>query len=397
MPNINNLLIDTSEMPTLETVRKFKVNGEVGAEFVMHIIENGTNKYYNFSTKTFPTGHSGKDSDLRVKMSGEIYRGEIVFPAGAATYTIQLIVLPGTEIIGNKYVISKSITQQSADAEITFTAVTANTDNYATFPTKTSSGPLNGSGKFDFDWNVTNASSDAGGYGLRLTGNYQEIGEKYWYFTTTETVNGAVSPSDVNGGLKVIVDDLTDIGVNSFVSAVSGGDSLNGTPYVLAIDVETKTLTLNLAQTFTDGVTLTFKARGSQAISNAIGSTITFSQYPKVTTTRVSKTVRAGGSGTTVNLNGTYGIGGGDFVSISGVGIDNSASNKVTSISASSGAGSMVVENSQTLTAGTVIYFNDIYQVINFAGSIKIKNYPSANKTIYLDLDQLITVGISGL
>ena len=53
----------------------------------------------------------------------------------------------------------------------------------------------------------------------------------------------------------------------------------------------------------------------------------------------------------------------------------------------------MVVQLAQTLTAGTVLTFNDVFKTINFVGNIVINSYPNANRTIYLDLDKLITVG----
>ena len=69
----------------------------------------------------------------------------------------------------------------------------------------------------------------------------------------------------------------------------------------------------------------------------------------------------------------------------------------MTSVTADVGGGdsngSIVVQRSQTLPAGTVLTFRDIYKKINFVGNIVINSYPNANRTIYLDLDKLITVG----
>ena len=53
----------------------------------------------------------------------------------------------------------------------------------------------------------------------------------------------------------------------------------------------------------------------------------------------------------------------------------------------------MVVELAQTLTAGTVLTFDEVFKTINFDGNIVINSYPDANRTIYLDLDPYITVG----
>ena len=90
--------------------------------------------------------------------------------------------------------------------------------------------------------------------------------------------------------------------------------------------------------------------------------------------------------------------GGGNFISYSGVGVNNSSTNKITSVTADVGGGdangAMVVQLAQTLTAGTTLTFNDIFKTINLAGNIVINSYPDANRTIYLDLDKFITVGV---
>ena len=53
----------------------------------------------------------------------------------------------------------------------------------------------------------------------------------------------------------------------------------------------------------------------------------------------------------------------------------------------------MVVQLAQTLAQGVELTFNNIHKQINFNGFITISRYPTANKTIYLDLDKVITVG----
>ena len=407
MAIITNLQIDTSEIPAAGTQKQFIVNGNIGAEFTLNIIKDGTLNYYDFVDQSFSAGHVGVNNNLVVTMGSQSHYGYIIFPSGGTSYTIKLTASPGTEISGTtKRIISESITQSSSDATITFKAATTNTNNYATFPTATTTGALTDRNKIEFDWDITNASTDAGGFGLRLTGDYKEIGEKHWYFTTTETVDGAISPGDANSGLKVQVDDLTDIGIGSYISAVSAG-SLSGTPYVTAIDTTTKTLTLSVAQTFADGITLTFKAVGISAIQNAIGCLIGFSGFPVVFGTALTKTVRANVSAsTTVTLTDTHGVAGGNVVTYTGVGVNNSASNRITSVTPdcpdpSDGTldndGLMVVELAQTLTAGTALTFGGTsfgsHKVINFKGGISVIGYPTANKTIYLEIDPFITVG----
>ena len=389
MKKIHKLQIDTSDMPAAETVRKFTVTGERGAEFIIYVLENDSLKYYDFIDKSFELGHNNKDNNLRVTIGGSDYNGSITFPSGGNTYTIKLIASQGTEVRGpSKHVISTSIDKLATNATVTFKAATANTNNYATFPTTTSTGAPSDTAGFDFDWDIVNASTDAGGFGLILIDSYAVIDDSFWYFTTTDTVDGATTASTT-----VVVDDTTDISVGMVITEVTTS-SLSGVPYILSIDTDTKTLTMSVAQTFADGITLTFRAEGSAAIKTAIGLEAEFVQYPTVEGDVVTKTVRAGSSSTTINLNGTYGIAGGSHVTISGLNIDNSAENLIASVSASSSAGSIVVGVSQSdLTTGTTLTFHGVHQTINIIGAINITQFPTADRTIYLDIDKFITVG----
>ena len=393
MKKIYSLQIDLSDMPTEETVRPFTVIGDEGSEFIMYITQGDTIKYYDWVDESFELGHNNKNNNLRVTLTNINYNGAIKFPSGGGTYTVKLIAIPGTETQGlNKYVISKSITKEASNPVVTFTAATTTAANYATFPTTTSTGGSTSVDNFDFNWDIVNASTDAGGFGLRLTGSYAFIDDRYWYFTTTDTVDGAISSSTT-----VVVDDLTDIVAGMIITGVSSG-SLSGEPTILAIDTEIKTLILNIAQTFADGITLTFQARGSKVIKDAIGLDVTFTKYPEVTPTTLTQKVRANvSSSTTVTLSDTHGVAGGNLIGYSGVGVNNSSSNLITSVTPDPGGGDgdglMVVQLAQTLTAGTVLTFSDVYKTINFVGNIVINSYPDANRTIYLDIDKLITVG----
>lgn len=395
---INKFTIDTSEMPTAETTRRFQVLGDIGAEFTIFITKSATISYYDFANSEFTTGHNSINNNLKVTLTNGAFEGDIVFPSGGGEFNITLTVGEGTEAWDKKTVVHKNIVKQSSDATITLKPFTLNTNNYATFPTITSTGALADTNKAAFDWDITNAASDAGGFGLIPTGYWKDLNAftDLWFFTTTETVDGAINLSDENKGYIVKVDDLTDIGIGSYIASVSGG-ALDGLPVVVSIDAATKEIKLDIPQVFADGTTLTFRAYGAKAINAAIGVRYENRFYltnPKVfgVTNLLKKTIRAGSSGTTINLNGTYGVGHNDALTvISGAGVTTSS---VVSVGASISAGSIVTTVSQgTLTTGTPIYFTGIVQVFNVVGSVKLLGYPSSSKTIYLDIDQFLTPG----
>ena len=394
---INNLTVDTSEMPAAITNRSFRVFGTIGSEFKIHVVQDGTIKYYDFVAEVFTAGHISANNNLIVTMESIVYDNNILFPAGGGTYKIYLTPTAGTEIAGTGGIIVKQITKQASNSVITFQPSTANTSSYATFPTVTSTGAINDINVVSFNWDITNVSTDANGFGLIPTNDYKNLnsfGDKLFFFTTTETVNGAVSLGDEHGGLIVTLDDLTDIGVGSTITAVSAG-SLSGTPIITSINTEAKQITLSSTQVFADGITLTFKAVGYDNIFAACGVRFEvelegFNDALFLNDNLLTKTVRAGSSGTTINLNGTYGVGHNDAATrITGVGITPTT---ITSVSASSSAGSMVVGTSQgTLTVGTNIYITGVVQVFNVAGNFNINTHPTANKTIHLDVDYFLT------
>ena len=290
-----------------------------------------------------------------------------------------------------KHSFSTSIIQ-NANAQLTFTVGTSNSSDYATFSQDiTSSGPTNITANVvkNLDWTLSNATTDANGFGLRLI--RQPI-ETDWYYETTETVDGAVS-----SGTEIKVDDLTELVIGMHITGVSSG-SLTGTPTITAINTSTKTLTISSAQTFADGITLTFQARGSSIIKKSINADIDFSSFNSSVTSSVAskltKTVRTTPTAsTTVELNGTYGIAGGGHVTISGRGIVNTSANTVQSVDPSSEEGSIVLQVAQAVKAGVLLRFTGSTQTITIKNPFGIRSYPSSNKTIKLNLDNFITPG----
>jgi hypothetical protein len=213
--------------------------------------------------------------------------------------------------------------------------------------------------------------------------------DSFFYFQTQDTTNGAIVAQE-----SIVVDDITDIGVGMIVTA---GTGLSGTPTILSIDEDTKTLTLSSAQTIGDGVTLTFRAIGTTAIESSIGVGIQIPSQWNYVEDVISKTKRGSGTGTTIELNGSRGISGGGFVSVLGLDMDNSSTNTVQTVSlGATTTGSVTVQVAQSIVEKTQLYFTGSAETINLTGKLIITSHPSANRTIYFDLDKFITIGVSG-
>jgi hypothetical protein len=390
---INTLSVDTTDMPQSGQRRQFTITGDSGAKFMVIISSETT--HYNFVSRTFQTA-SNAETVLKgtLPQSGR-FNSRVVFPSGSGVnYNIVVMADPADDTIVAGDVLNKRISQV-ADTTVTFAvASTANSTFYKTFPSSVVVTTLSHSSvTANIDWNIENAETDAGGFGLLIANTLASSNAiamlNSIYFTNTTTVDGAITSST-----EVTVDSLTQIAIGSVVTGVSSG-SLSGNPTVTAIDTESKTLTLSSAQTFADGITLTFKTYGKNGFTSA-GITGVASEFNITPNERIEKIIAAGGSGTTINLKGTYGVGGGNRVIFSGPGVDTSG-NEVVSVSASSTAGSITVSGSQSLTTGVSLGFRskDATQTLcnaaRFVGSIEVAGVPPINTTMYLDVDLLFT------
>jgi len=388
---VNSIDIDTSDLEAVGGSRTLTINANPNSVFNIQLFDNSDPvKFYNFNTNEFTVGFD-TTKNLKVLMEGETFQKNIIFPAStSADYNILLYSLPNssTEIqsttSGSKNIFTTSLSQ-IGNTTVTFTPVTHNTSNYKTFPTSTRVAPpiTEDSETININFTVENVENDSHGFGLDLD---SQPTANFFIFRTTETVNGAVS-----SGTSVVVDDLTDIVVGMVITKVSSG-SLSGEPFITEIDTVSKTLTISSAQTFADGITLTIEAKGAAVIQKAIGCDFVVNSISAQEET-LTKTVRTDSDGSaTIALNGTYGVGKG--FAIKGLNVDNSSANLIQSVSASSSAGTITAQvNQSNIPTGTVLTFTSCRK-INIIASVTITQQPRANRTINLDLDRFIAVGV---
>ena len=404
MKKITNFIINKNDFDATALSRQYVVNGEKDAEFILQVF-NSDQEFYDFKTKTYSATFTSTSS-LSVKMKSSSFNGSINFPIRSGdTYTILLLTPPDkdTELTfgQGKYSYSTTITKV-ADTVLTFTPITTSTSSYEAMPTSVTStiSPISTTIVTKaLNWNLFNKENDSNGFGLRLI--RQPINTD-WYFQTTEVISSNPAGDAVSNN-TVVVADLTDIATGMELTYHKGTTAPSATTTITAINIATKTITFSTSTAFEDGETMTLRAKGSSVIQKAIGANIEFStwnsNFISAKSAELTKTVRLDTSSTTVTLNGTYGISGGNFVTIAGAGVNNSATNKVVSVSASEAAGSMLMTLSQTLsggTDGTKLYFTGSTKKVTIVNNIVIKKNPSSNKTIYLNLDNFITPGISG-
>ena len=258
-----------------------------GSEFInLQIFDNSSpNKFYNFETNTFT---SGMDQSNKNKI---VYLGDVIkinIPASTSKVYNVLAFLPSDtkmkfdrSVSSGDNIFASSVTQV-ANTVLTLTPATSNSSTYKSFTSFTRTAAQTASQtNLPFSFTIENVDTDANGFGLVPTLNADDtinFIDNNFYFETTQTVNGAVS-----SGTNVVLDGLTDIVQGMVITGVSSG-SLSGTPTVLSVGQEEdaseildpNTIVLSSAQTFADGITLTFRAKGSRLINEVLGTNISF-------------------------------------------------------------------------------------------------------------------------
>lgn len=412
---INFINIDTRTLPQIAQNRILSITGEVDANFIINIIKiNGNSKesYYNFLTKQF-TESFISTNNLNVNLKTNSFSTVINFPADSTGDVYRIIVFAGEDsvFVNGSYVNVKNITQAGESTIILEPDEGADRSNYYTSnPPAAAVSSIGSTAKTTYtdvaiDWTLTNASSDTYGFGLMLPDrpatNLFVIPDSYWYVAQTQVVNGAVTSSTT-----ITLDSIANLYVGMEIASFTSG-SISGTPLITEIDGNT--ITVSVAQTVGDGVTIEFRAYGRSLLTNAFGVNVDFinfqakgTQLLKVIRTNTTQPVSDGAI--TYNLEGTYGIAGGSLVRMTGFNInENGNNNLIVSVTASASEGSVSmnyqgntdvdITEENVVTAGTDVEILGSHQVIRVQGTVRINKYPDQNRKIYLDLNKFITVG----
>jgi|2_EtaG_2_1085320.scaffolds.fasta_scaffold03459_2 hypothetical protein len=426
MKLIRNFEINTNDLSALQESRSFKVSGDDSAIFSLQV-KTSTGKFYNFKSKLFETTITSEHRLANQAITGKSYGGSILFPADAdgETYTILLSAEPhfDTELLNslrgninntslehNPVLYQVDITQV-ADVVLNFAPTAATAGNYteaslanvlqvSQSPTVTT--PVTSS----VSWVIANNTTDGAGFGLvptlDLRKNEAAIGDGYWRADTTFTIDD--TKSDDGGGsthYNYRIDSISDleigmavVGQNCTLTRVFTG-AYNATTPASRNKPQIK---LSTGKAFADGAELTVRGHGKNAVEKAIGCSVTFSNF-KLTQAPLTTTVRGDSntSRTQVDINGTYGIGKSDVEGVNtyieGFGVDNSTDNPIAGISANADAGYLTMTTNQTLIEGTTLNIINCSNSYTITGDITVHRMPTSTKTIYLDLDKILTLG----
>lgn len=409
---IKKVFVNQAKMSAVGESREISVFGEADAEFNINIIKiNGSSKesYYNFKTNTFTEAFVAANN-LQVKLTNDSFSTVIIFPAdtNGEVYSIKTIAKEQTTKFTNgNFVDTKTITQVGQTSIYFQVPDSSSIDSdLVSVPVpiaSTGSTALSSTVIVPVQFAFQNKSTDANGFGLRLPNlplsNEFIIPDNLWYSQQVIVVNGAQQ------GTEITFDSVTNV-----VPGMELKNILDGTNKIYVTSVSSTVVVLSASISVANDAQLTFKAYGPSLIKSIFGQDVEFSGFvakgtPIQKEVRTATTFPQSDGNVTLNLNGTYGLGGGNHVRLEGFNINASGNNNlIATVEASSTAGHVVVEyigsgadvtKVNVVPIGTKLNVIGSYQNITITGNVKIKKYPDNNVKVVLDTEQIITAGTS--
>ena len=429
MNYINNFTLNKNTVSTSGETITYTVAGDSEAVFSLRV-KNSSGNLYNFKTGVFSATQTTKSRLANQVVSGK-YTGVITIPAAASgdTYTFMLFAEPSKNtLLGdslslyNKIYYPLEVTQEKtvhvrvslatdqASGRFENGIYDASASNTYAEVTGSSSTTTNQS--VEYDVLVSDPSSPSLGYKVDAPSD----------INTFPTVNSRLQPKDEDFYIKVdtqtssAATNSNSMTVNSVAGLVVGmsladiaessDEEQSGTlgvltyPTITAINTSTKTVTLSTTPTWGEGVTVQFRAYGSDLIGKSSGVSVSFERWaftPVDGNQNVSKnangsvTINGAVSGSTsVTVDALSGVSVGSFL-IGGEVSTTSGANFITAIHASGTP--ITVAGNQTLSDNTnlAVHGSALYMKVN--GSMTVTKLGSADQVIYLDIDRGFVLG----
>jgi hypothetical protein len=393
MTEITSFIIDDTDLTAASSTRNFKIVGDAGANAKLYI-RNEDPKYYNFTTGVFQTKFT-PDTILNVKIpTNGIYISKVNIPTVTDDDqydfhlyrdTLSSTIFSKDLSINNNFY-EKSI-KQRANIVLTLQVFPSTTveDSFTTMPDNvTLTKPPLAQGPFymDLNWLLTATDSTDGG-GIEIT---RSPVQNDFFVTPTSTTIGAGSSSTV-----MYLNDVTKLVKGMSLTTIAAG-SISGSPIIKSINSTAKSVTLSVAQTWGDNRLITFTGNGVNAIALSSGANVTFLN-PKAELTPFTTTVVSAGvsSSQNINLDESYGVRVG--AKVTGIGINNTTEQFVTSVVYASNRA--VVTSAQTLDGGTILTFTGCGKTARVRSQVKVDRMPRESTTIKLTLDNILTSALT--
>lgn len=409
---ITSFNMDTGNIVSTGSVRKFFINGDADAYFNLKIIKDnpsGSDTTYDFTTNSFTAGVTQLTNAV-IDSTG-VYYGEISFPAIAAddTYTVQLTptFTKGTTLIssiqdsGNEFLCTKTINQY----KILSIVVTASSASYSgsysgSMPTVTikaerdSTSPITTS----FSWDLV---LSANSYTLARTGNI--LGGLSSVDLRSSIVK--VKNGNQSAGTTVLLDDVGSL----IIGMLMTGTGVTGSPRIASIDGSTNSVVVSVSQDaqgdggMADDASITFTYGGSGTSFAISGLEFTLENVLSTTNYTYNSTslspvetlvngdysgATPGSANQTINIDSSAGIKAGATIKGRGV---NSAVATPTVISVPNTT-SVELSDTNKLDDNTPLTFTGSSRNANITFDLTITDFGTKDHTLTLFLDNSLTV-----
>jgi len=140
------------------------------------------------------------------------------------------------------------------------------------------------------------------------------------------------------------------------------------------------------------GKTIKIAGYGQEAILNASGYELLFTNLKVELTPITTTTTSAVSNSTTVPVGSVNGVLPAT-TTVSGIGINSYAADPtVNSRSVTSGAGNLELSAAQTLESGITLTYNNSGQTATITGNIQVVKAGTDNKTIYFDVEKILSI-----
>tara|TARA_R110000824_G_scaffold206559_2_gene391754 strand:- start:341 stop:1984 length:1644 start_codon:yes stop_codon:yes gene_type:complete len=407
---LKSFVIDSSDIASSGGNRSFNIKGGATARFNLKVTRSSDSKTYDFTSYSF-TSTATELSNQLVGGTG-LFTGSIGFPNVSAddVYTIELspVFSKGTTLNSNiqdstnKLTYTTTINQYKAITITVSLASTSYSGSYNTLPSDiTFVGERNSTIKLqkNVSWDLS-LSANSFTFTRGYTTNVASMAELDFRSSTIKVKNGNQS-----AGTVVVFDD-----VDGLVEGMTmTGTGVTGSPRVLSVNSSNKTVTVTVTQNaqgdggMADDANITFAYGGSSTSKAINGCEFQLIGIDEITTgyllnaatlTPVETLVNGDFTGVsasaTITLDSTAGIKAGSTTTVAGKGINAAAS--VPYVNSVTNSTVLVFSASQVLDDNTPLTFTGSSRSANLAFDLAITNFGTANHTLTVNLDSILTV-----
>tara|TARA_R100001443_G_scaffold4915_3_gene13559 strand:+ start:6810 stop:8096 length:1287 start_codon:yes stop_codon:yes gene_type:complete len=428
MKEINNFVIDSSSLTSAGGSRQYTVFGSPDAVFSIIAI-NEAGQLYNFPEKTIvsedndtirPKGNftSTPVSLFKQKLDkqGE-YTSVIQFPpATDGKYTVVLQAEPGFDTSLSKSLSKNNVYHAAEIYQYQDTVLTFAVQSDGSSGTYTSNPPATQEQTTGFSTSVTSLKfnrkvniswSVALGSSQFVIARQPEIND--FFFTTTKLTSNdssgrEIQMADISGLSVGMAVSGSGIAAGSIIKKIIPGykdenkstatDHVYSIPKALnsennaMIDSPGGTIFMNNSSTWGAGATLTFKGFGSAHAEASNNTKFSVSNLAVTIDPVVTTTDSAVSSSTTIPITSTNGIKAAEGVIMSGIGITGTPH-----VDAVSAGVNVTASSAQTIENGQTVTFTGSSRNATVTADIVVEKFGKDNLTIYLELDNILTVG----